>query len=833
MTEFMPNNFKSELLLPVGNMNMCLAAIHNGADAIYVGMPHFNARGRTTDFSVDELKEMIEICHLYGVRVNLAFNVVIFEAELPEVIKLLNLVLPLAPDALIVQDIGLAKLVREMAPNQVIHGSTQMTVTNHEAMTLLSDLKIKRFVLGREVSLSEMKAIKEKTENELEVFVHGALCVAYSGQCFTSESIGGRSANRGQCAQSCRLEYEMFVDGKKRELGDLKYLVSPKDLCGIAEIPELVKIGIESFKVEGRLKTPEYVAAAAKNYRAAIDSAESELNFSKKNVEAAKVEMGLTYSRGFYSGWLHGVDHQELVDGTFGAHRGVEIGIILKVESKSITVEINYPNLKNGDGILIAGSVRGKKFELGGMLYAVKKISNTVFELTFGKDVDLKKMQAGLTVYFNHDALVEKKLTQSFTDKNQKKKIPLDVSVTAVIGSPLMVKVSDGIHEVILESENAVEAAIERPTTKGDLAEELGALGATCFILNDFSLSAKAPFFIHQKALKKIRRDFTELLMQERVKPKNIELREIELPAVQKITNSTPKLNVMLREISQVIDFLGFFHLLEETLGVVYLDYEFGKGYAESVAMLKEKNIKVGIATTRILKPNEYYNFKIIERAKPDIILCRNLGAVQYFQDKEFELRGDFSLNVTNSVTAEYFSQKKLKTVCASYDLNATQLHDLVSNSRSNLIEVTAHQYMPSFHMEHCVFAAFMSKGSSFKDCGKPCEEHRLELKDQFGNHHQIKADQECRNTMFNATPQSAAKLIPSLLENGVSQFRFEALYERGAELQKKILGYKDLLNNKSPHLTVDIISAIGVLEKYGLSDGTHREKDYKDRKKS
>jgi putative protease len=833
MRDFMSKSYKSELLLPVGNMNMCLAAIHNGADAIYVGMPHFNARGRTTDFSVLELQEMIETCHLYGVRVNLAFNVVIFQDEIPEVIKLLKLVLPLAPDALIVQDVGLAKLVREMAPDQVIHGSTQMTVTNHEAMTLLDDLKIKRFVLGREVSLSEMRAIKEKTDRELEVFVHGALCVAYSGQCFTSESIGGRSANRGQCAQSCRLEYEMIVDGQKRELQDLKYLVSPKDLCGVAEIPTLLELGIESFKVEGRLKTPEYVASAAKNYREAINKFEAGKAFSKKEIENAKTEMGLTYSRGFYSGWLHGVNHQELVDGTFGAHRGVEIGRVLKIESKSVVVEIHYSNLKNGDGVLLAGFVRGKKTEVGGMLYAVKKINPTTFDLTFGKDVDLKKLVPGMTVYFNHDAVVEKKLTQSYTDKNSKKKIAIDVSVEAEIGRPLSVTVNDGTHTVSVFGSDNLEEARERPTMKGDLAEELGALGATCFSLAELSLKSKAPFFIHQKELKKIRRDFTEALMQKRVQPRKVNLIDVDVPSVLNFPQlKSAKLNVMLREISQVGDFLEFHSQLGDVLGVVYLDYEFGKGYAESVAMLKEKNIKVGIATTRILKPNEYYNFKIIERAKPDVILCRNLGAAQYFQDKEFELRGDFSLNVTNSISADYFSQKKLKTLCASYDLNAHQLFDLVEHSPKGLIEVTAHQYMPSFHMEHCVFAAFMSEGSSFKDCGKPCEKHRLELKDQFGNHHQIKADQECRNTMFNATPQSAAKLIPELLERGVSEFRFEALYERGGELEKKIMGYKKLLDNDASKLTQEIIKTIGVLEKYGLSDGSHRAREYQDRKK-
>ena len=215
----------SELLLPVGNMEMCMAAVHHGADAIYVGVPFFNARGRSSDLSIEELKEMIDFCHLYGVKVNLAFNVVIFQNEIPKVISLLEEILPLNPDAFIVQDLGLAKIIRTMAPHQRIHASTQMTVTNTDAIKLLQDLGIDRFVLGRENSLSEIKLIREQTEKELEVFVHGALCVAYSGRCFTSESLGGRSANRGQCAQSCRLEYELYVDDVKKETGDKKYFV--------------------------------------------------------------------------------------------------------------------------------------------------------------------------------------------------------------------------------------------------------------------------------------------------------------------------------------------------------------------------------------------------------------------------------------------------------------------------------------------------------------------------------------------------------------------------------------------------------------------------------
>ena len=829
----MTNNRKSELLLPVGNMNMCLAAIHNGADAIYVGMPHFNARGRSVDFSIDELKEMIETCHLYGVKVNLAFNVVIFESEFSEAHDLLTRVLPLAPDAIIVQDVGLARMIRLMAPEQILHGSTQMTVTNHEAMSLLSDLEIKRFVLGREVSMPEMRAIKEKTDRELEVFVHGALCVAYSGQCFTSESIGGRSANRGQCAQSCRFEYEMLVDGEKRDLGDKKYLVSPKDLCGITQIPELLDIGINSFKVEGRLKTPEYVAAAAKNYNEAIDAKLGHKNFNQQKIEAAKLEMGLTYSRGFFSGWLNGVDHQQLVDGTYGAHRGVEIGSVLTINPKSIVIESSYQKLKKGDGVLLASSINGKKIEVGGMLYDVKNNGKNV-ELFFARDFDLKKIKTGFTVYFNHDAVVEKALTQSFTDKNAKKRIPVSIQVIAVVGEPLKVKVMNHENTVEVTSETLVEAATNRPTTENDLKSELGALSATCFIALDFSLKASEPFFIHQKELKNLRRTFTELLMKKRIERKAIQIKNglMIFDHQKQVTLKKRHFNILLRDHHQVQHLLSFCDSIKDILGIVYLDFEFGKEYAESVSKLKSAGIKVGIATTRILKPNEYYNFKVIERALPDVILCRNLGAVYYFKDSQFELRGDFSLNVTNSLTANYFLAKNLKSVCASYDLNSDQLCDLLKKMDSGSIEVTIHQYMPSFHMEHCVFAAFLSKGSSFRDCGKPCEKHRLELIDQFGNAHQIKADQECRNTMFNATSQSAAKLVPEWIKQGLTEFRFEALYEKGNELKSKILAYADLIKNEEAIFPEELMKKLGILEKYGLSENMTKNRDYKDRKK-
>jgi putative protease len=265
----------------------------------------------------------------------------------------------------------------------------------------------------------------------------------------------------------------------------------------------------------------------------------------------------------------------------------------------------------------------------------------------------------------------------------------------------------------------------------------------------------------------------------------------------------------------------------------VILDFEFGKDYQESLSLLKSQGIKAGIATTRILKPSEYYNLNTIIRCCPDLILVRNLGALEYLRSKtDIPLIGDFSLNVSNSLSLDYLIEKGLRSINLSYDLNQQQLIDLIDNSDPSVIEVTLHQYMPEFHMEHCVFAAFLSQGSSFKDCGKPCEKHEVKLKDPYGNMHFLKADHECRNTFFKSTPQSAGFLVNELLQKGVGLFRFEALNEGVEEMNLKIKTYLKLLKNE-----INLESALKTLktmETYGLGFGQIDKKDtYQDRKKS
>lgn len=810
---------KPELLLPVGNMSMCLAAIHNGADAVYVGVPGFNARGRTQDFSLEELKELIELCHLYGVKVHLAFNVLVFEEELADAAKLLEEILPLGPDAFIVQDLGLARLIRQMAPHQRIHGSTQMTVTNDEAIKLVEDLDIQRFVLGRENSMAEIKLIRANTDRELEVFVHGALCVAYSGQCFTSESLGGRSANRGQCAQSCRLGYEMYVDGEKRDLGNKQFLVSPQDLCGIEEVPELIEIGVNSFKVEGRLKTPEYVATAGRNYQDVLRGG-NPLDVSRQK------EMAISFGRGFFPGWLHGVDHQRLVEGTFSAHRGFAAGTVEKALKDRLLIKATT-DLRAGHGLI----VESQGAEVGGKIHSVI-VRQNLAEVFFVGHFPFSQIASGARVWINSDDRAVALTQKTTTDREHMKRIPLQLKLTLRKNEAAYLRAFDQNLNLVEVYGALVGEALKVPTNADNAQAELAALGTTVFKLVGFEFETDGGY-LSQKDLKELRRSMVKAMTEKRLAVAPVLVKDAET-ALDELNGTierdvTAKLNVVLREKAQVDDFIqGLASLNTSFLGVVFLDYEFGKNYAESVQLLKEHGLQVGIATTRILKPREYYNFKIIERANPDAILVRNLGALQYFQGKNFRLFGDFSLNAANSVTVDYLLSKGLETVCASYDLNQTQLKALVTHSSG--LEINLHQYMPEFHMEHCVFAAFMSTGSSFRDCGKPCESHQVELKDAYGNMHFLKADQECRNTMFRATPQSAAFLVPQM--PSVSAWRFEALYERGEVLLQKISAYLNMVAGSSD--VTEVTRLLGQTEKYGVTEGQlSNGRVWKDRKKA
>ncbi len=916
-----------ELLMPVGNLEMAMAAIHNGADAVYLGFPFFNARGRSKDFSFEELTEIVQFCRLYGVKVNIALNIVIFENEFEKLIDILSQVLLLRPDSFIVQDLGLANLIRQVAPWQTLHASTQMTISNADAIKFLEDLNFKRIVLARENTISEIKTIRSQTEKELEVFVHGALCVSYSGQCFTSESLGGRSANRGQCAQSCRFAYDMYVDGQKYKEISEEYLVSPQDLCGLEQIPELMDIGVDTFKIEGRLKSPEYVASVARSYKeimsnygglgtikshsnsnAEVSEYDLQNKWDSKKIDLLKKQMQTVYSRGFFPGWLKGVDHQNLVDGTFSAHRGLLIGTIQDFKNDKMILKLNSDiqmtkefDLQSGDGLLWVQSTQtnvDRQNEMGGAIFDVNKLASDKYALGFSNSLKWHPRWLGSKVFLNYKNDLVKSLNQSFNNKEMLKKIPVQFSVELAVNQPLKIKISDQINSVVVQSETNLEAAKNQCITQGLLQQELLSLGGTAFCSdlknihfnfinsNDsipnsnpsgYEKSGKEKYFLPHSQIKSLRRQLVSELSKIRMSGGRTD-RDLQISGMDSLKSELSQyfnyfknsekniltnelnshktlLNVLLRDKKQVQDFVEYFsnNSLKNLVGSVILDFEFGRDYADSVQLLKSKNWTVGLATTRILKPQEYNNLKYLVSLKPDLILARNLGSIWYLKQTlkySGKISGDFSLNITNHLSASYLLNKfrhskktemvpseninPLYSLCLSYDMNLEQIQDLLQASMvyANQLEITVHQYMPSFHMEHCVFAAFLSQGHSFRDCGKPCEKHQVELKDQFGHFHQIKPDQECRNTMYHAIPQSAAKYLTDWQKLGLGFVRFEALKESGSELTSKIENYLKLIQGQVS--SDQLYKNIQVLEKYGLSEGSlNRNKEYISRKKT
>jgi putative protease len=819
-----PRPYTPEVLAPVGTWDMLRAAVHNGADAVYMGMPGFNARGRAATLELDELRAMIQYAHLYGVKVFLAFNILIFERELSDVIDALNDVIPLSPDAFIVQDIGLVALIRHMAPEQAVHASTQMTITNPEAIKLTEDLGMKRYVLGREVSIPEMAKIKAATDKELEVFVHGALCVSYSGQCLTSESLGGRSANRGQCAQSCRLQYDLIVDGKKREMGAKSYLVSPQDLCGLEDVPRLVELGIESFKIEGRLKSPEYVATTARSYKE-----QSLGHLSPHQTQTKKNEMARIYSRGFFNGWFDGVNHQKLVPAHLSSHHGLYLGEVTAVAKDYVSID-SEELLTGGDGVVFVD--HDSKQAVGSTIFQARSEKHGT-RLSFSRSFSLANVSAGMHTYLNSSPHLDSDVRKSFTDKSLFKQIPITVTASGEVGEQLVVTATDVDGNVATtHSTSPLQEASRAPLTTESLSAELGALGGTVFTLSECTSYVEGACFLHSKELKEIRRALCSQLEKQRLNRPSITIRSksevtqwIHERSAKVTAQNTPSLNVLVREFEQLHGLAGL------PIATIFLDFEFGKEYGPAAELVRSMGYKVGIATTRILKPGELAHLKVIQRIKPDEVLVRNLGALEYLKDSGLTLIGDFSLNISNSISAAYFLTKGLSRICPSYDLNGEQLEELTKMCDASKLEITAHHYIPAFHMEHCVFAAFLSTGSSYRDCGRPCEKHRVELRDSKGALHPLKADAECRNTMFNGVPQSAGKLIPSLQSLGVSTFRIDGLFEDAESLRAKIEAYADVLFHKVPVQTA--MSKLGMSERYGVTDGQlYNIRGYQDRKK-
>jgi putative protease len=809
-----------ELLAPAGCWESLKAAVANGADAVYFGVEQFNARLRAENFRTADLPEVMDWLHRRGVKGFLTVNVLIFPAELEQAAQLLLAAQAARVDALIVQDVGLAWLAQQITPDLSIHGSTQMSITSAAGVAMAAELGCTRVVLARELSLRDLQRIQEQLQRRglempLEVFVHGALCVAYSGQCLTSEALGQRSANRGECAQACRLPYQLIVDGEERDLGEQRYLMSPQDLAAWDLLPQLAACGIASLKIEGRLKEATYVAAVTDAYRQGLDRLGAASPAAEPTAEAneqLRRQLELSFSRGLSHGWLDGVNHRELVHGRWSKKRGPWLGRLQAMEPDGRLVLRSRQPLKPGDGVVLEVPSADPLLpprEVGGRLMQVTPLPRGQVALKLGPGrVDLRGLQPGSPCWLTSDPQLERQLERLALAEVAEQRQGLHCKVWGQVGEPLTLEaacmpgVPGGPWRVA--SEQPLQEARGAGLDQERLQQQLGRLGGTPWHLASLEFELSGELFLPVAQLNALRRALVDALAKAlatraaaQPHPSPIAhaaepLHRVMVSARAAIPPADPEaveLSVLVRSLEQLEA------LRDQPVQRVIVDLEHPAQVRQAVRQYRGCwPGGIWAAGPRITRPDEAWTLEPLLRAEPDGFLVRNADQLERLTPVA-PCAGDFSLNVANPLTAHWLLDRwGLEWITASYDLALDQLLALVAGSAPGRVEITLHQHMPLFHMEHCLFCAFLSKGHDHTDCGRPCEQHTVLLRDRSGAEHPLRADLGCRNTLFNGRAQTAAEAIPQFLGAGVRRMRVELLDDSAADTQRRVALYQQAL---------------------------------------
>ena len=818
---------------PAGYWPQMHAAVEAGADAVYFGLTHFSARAKV-GFALDELPQVMETLHRRSVRGYLTFNTLVFDHELAGAAQTLEAIGRTGVDALIVQDIGIAQLARRILPNIELHGSTQMSITSAEGVALAQRFGVMRVVLARELSLDDVRAIRAATNCELEMFVHGALCVSYSGQCFSSEAWGGRSANRGQCAQACRLPYELIVDEAIMPLGDKRYLLSPGDLYALRQIPEIVQIGISALKIEGRYKDADYVALTTDAYRKAVDEAWAGLPQSVSAQDEVALEQ--VYSRGLGPWFVTGTNHQVVVEGRAPRHRGVLMGTVTRVMRDSVLVapadNERIAPLKPGDGVVFdAAAWRSPEaHEEGGRVYEVTQGARGL-ELRFGNGaLDFARIRPGDLLWRSDDPQLEKRV-RPFTEAGAPLyRRPLTVTGRAAVGESLQLTwalVERPTVTVQVSSPDPLPAAHNHGLTHDAAFSQLDRLGGTPYRLERLALEIEGAPFVPASLFNALRREAVDALAA----------LQVQLPAVA-VHDPAEALSAALAE-PTVAPAAAFppapqLHLLvrtpEQLEGAlaarpasITLDYLELYGLRPAVERVQAAGITARVASPRILKPNEQRIVNFLPRLGCGLLI-RSAGLLQALLDEvpaatRPPLYGDFSLNAANVLSARTLLALGLERLTPTHDLNAVQVTNLARAVGSAAFEVIAYQHLPVFHTEHCVFCRFLSSGTSYLDCGHPCESHRVALRDPQGRAHPVLADVGCRNTVFGAEAQEASAHLETWLEAGIAHFRLEFVHESALQVEQVAEAFRATLSGHRS--TTALARTLATWAPQGVTEGS------------
>jgi len=626
-----------ELLSPAGNFECLVAAIEAGCDAVYLGGKLFGARAFSNNFTDDELIEAIKYAHLYGVKVYVTVNTLIYEREVDTFLNYVDFLYKNNVDALIIQDIGMMDLIRKTYPNLELHASTQMHIHNIEGVKLVEKLGLKRAVLARETSIDTIKYIKENTDIELEIFVQGALCISYSGQCLMSSLIGNRSGNRGSCAGSCRQKYNLISEGRK--VNKDEYIISTKDLCSLETIGNLIDIGVDSFKIEGRMKSPEYVYLVTKIYRKAIDSYLScgKVNISEEDMKDLKK----IFNRKFTKGFLNNTTNDDIINSYRPNHQGIKIGKVIKYKD-------NYIDIKLSDDLCINDGIR-----IGDEGFIVTSMFNNRKKVEFGKKDDIVSIYYKGSIETNLDALkttdylLNKRIDNQINSLNRK--VLVDVKVEVYKDKNIKLELTDYINKVEVIG-NVVEKSINNPISFERIKEQISKLGNTIYKINNIDIIGDEDIFISIKELNELRREAVDKLNNLRLYQYDYVKEEynISLPNFEKTRN----INILVNDLEQ-------YNKIK--------NYNFNQIYLEEDLFDQVDDERKVLKLDRVINNYKEYNLPL---------LVGELGSVNKYKD----VFVDWSLNVTNSYSVAFLHSLGVNKVTLSYELNKTQIKNIIDN---------------------------------------------------------------------------------------------------------------------------------------------------------
>ncbi|MCD8027543.1 MAG: DUF3656 domain-containing protein [Erysipelotrichaceae bacterium] len=733
---------KIELLAPAGDKESFKAALNCGADAIYIGGESFSARAHATNFTKEDIQWAVKQAHIFCVKVYVTVNTLYKDNEFDELMNYIHFLYESQVDALIVQDLGLFLLVRNTYPDFEIHMSTQASLMNVQGVQYFDKLGAKRVVLARENTLDEIKEIIHNTHIEIEVFVHGALCVSYSGQCLMSSMIGQRSGNRGECAQPCRLQYRLMQDNKLLE-NKYPYMLSPRDLMTIDNIDHLIESGIHSLKIEGRMKKPEYVASTVLAYRKAIDAYYNKESISLNNEKQNMLSM---FNRNYTSGYLFNDKH--IVDGDYSGNKGVIIGYVLSYNRKLKLVKIKLSDeLFQGDSIVFETIDKGRpvnKIYKNGKLVNHASM-NDIIDIEFNKFINKGNVRKTVDTKVLHN------LQQAYSKPLYKH--PINMVFQAKIGFPATLSLKDDHYEVTVKALSNVAKAKTTATTKQRIQSQLNKLGQTPFYANHINIITDDHISIPIKEINELRRKGCEIL---------------EYQLSHKIIHKNNKQAIAYpkQKASQKQSFYVQVSSLEQ-LKIVkdYPDIEIIYPYQSNTIKAFQIYPKLILATSKVLKTQEIFDIKQSQiYSLVDTILINNYGAYEGFHNRKLIM--GTGMSIYNSFSAEHYSCKKI----LSNEMNLQEINHIHTDMSKCIIQI--YGKIENMVSDYCPISHYYF-GYLKKNCNI-CQNHKFALIDRKNEKFDIITDEYCRMHLMNCRTLLFNNFSLSKIKSGYIHFTNE-----------------------------------------------------------